>query len=549
MNARIISLLAIVIVTGFLFLLVHLFKSKDNSRKSTQSGPWGFILLFLVGLALAFLGASRSGMAFPLRGLHFGLPGALKILVLVFLALLLMLVFHKKEGRWHRVGFLVIFALALVVVAGIFIWHPQVVNTWPLPEHEISYQNQIIDTSFTPAIWSDSIEQRFAADIYPSQSAAVRALGYEIAARIQKMRPHIIKELATESALTELIEDQSSWKLVKSIGEAMRDTIADKKVHLELGEVVANIPVDRLVNLARQADTRNSKGLVIKLVQDEHERYLLEELREVIVEEIDDCRCEIVRRSSEVDTDQGEMGIELEIETKDVEPTKPIIIEETRNYTKIVAGKYKLETNNDAGKIAARIFSANYERGAIEVRFVEKPWVENFADYLNRFTDTQQQWIRARSSQTCFSVEEAHQLSLRDAAERVGGYLDAWDIARPRSAPILPEDLLLSGMIADQFSQSFEGSEGKVWRQALLVDVSRPKIEQLVHYKKTTLAAQRRNVVFLGVSFLGMMGVICVLYALANAATKGYYSTVLRLFTVVLVIAAVTGLVLAIRII
>ena len=389
MMFRNVSLLAIVVAIGLLFFLVHIFRSKDHNQKSSGSGHFGWILLFLAGFALAFLVAARSRLALPLRGLRLGLPGALEILVLVFIVLLLAAVFYKKEGRGLRVGIFVLFSMVLLLLAGFFMFEVRTVRTSPQQEYDIGYQYQIPDVSKTPAIWSDGVEERFSADIYPSKVSAVRALGYEVATRIQKMRPHIIKEQM--SALAGLIEDERSWKLASSFGEAVRDTIVEKKVNIELGEFVANIPVDRLVSLARQPAGQESNNLVIKLVQDEHERYLMEELRESIIDVIDDCRCEIVSWSSEVDTEREEIGVSLEIESK--KSSAPIIIEKTKNYTMITEGTHNLETRSDTGKIEARIFSSNYDRRAIGVRFAEKPWVENFADYLNRHAESQRQYF------------------------------------------------------------------------------------------------------------------------------------------------------------
>ncbi|MCP4712295.1 MAG: hypothetical protein GY869_27040 [Planctomycetes bacterium] len=533
MMVRNVSLLAIVAAIGLLFLLVHLFKSKDNNQKRSGSGHFGLILLFLVGVAFAFLITARLGIAIPLRGLHLPMPDAMVILVLVFLVMLLAWVFHDKQHRWRRAGILVLFVMVLVLLAGLFTFRAQSVRTSSPQEYAI--------TTPDPAIWSDGVEKLYSADIYPSKTSAVRALGNEIVTRIQKMRPHIIKERMQESAVAELIGDPRSQKMATDLGEALLDTIAEKKVDFELDEFVANIPVDRIVNIAMQPDDWESNVLVIKLVQGRYDRELFEELREVIIDGIDDCRCEIVRRSSEVDTAREEIGISLEIDTVERAKTSEpmIIIERGDNYTRITEGANDSETNSDVGTIEARIFSANYDRRAIEVRFTEKSWVENFAEYLSLQTELHKQWIQARSSETCFSVEEAHRLSLQDAAQRVGGYLKGLETTRVK---VVPEDLLNCDMIVDQFSQSFDGSEGMVWRKALLVDVSEPKLKELRFIKEAALASQRRDIAFLGVSFLGMLGIICLLYALANAATKGYYSTVLRFFAVIIIIAAVIGL-------
>ena len=45
-----------------------------------------------------------------------------------------------------------------------------------------------------------------------------------------------------------------------------------------------------------------------------------------------------------------------------------------------------------------------------------------------------------------------------------------------------------------------------------------------------------------------MIGLICLVYVLINAATKGYYTTSLRFLTAVLICAALAGLFLVLRV-
>ncbi|MCP4708390.1 MAG: hypothetical protein GY869_07190, partial [Planctomycetes bacterium] len=247
----------------------------------------------------------------PFRGLRSTMaPGALVILLLGFL--LLVAIFHKKEGLGRRVG--IVALLVVVLLMGtVFLKVNSNISHTPFQKFEISYQSQQSDFSKTPAIWSVGVDETFSADIYPSKVSAVRSLGYEVAARIQKLRPHIITETETDSAVAELIQDQRTQKIMTGLGQVVRDSIADKKVNFELDEFVANIPVDRLFSMAMQSSVQSSNELVIKLVQDENERYLMEVFRESIIDVIDDCRCEIVRRSRNVDTGSNQIGVSLDI--------------------------------------------------------------------------------------------------------------------------------------------------------------------------------------------------------------------------------------------
>ena len=114
-------------------------------------------------------------------------------------------------------------------------------------------------------------------------------------------------------------------------------------------------------------------------------------------------------------------------------------------------------------------------------RFVEKPWIENFATFAS--TRPQQAFIVARSHGTCTSESEANQQALDDARARLTeAHVAIAGQSRGPARPARrsrPADVLHGGFIVDRFAQSFEGSAGKIWRQAVLLDVSGPKLAQL----------------------------------------------------------------------
>ena len=138
----------------------------------------------------------------------------------------------------------------------------------------------------------------------------------------------------------------------------------------------------------------------------------------------------------------------------------------------------------------------------------------------------------------------AHKSVLEDAAQRISFLLNGPQDRHALYSIIVelaPEDVSRFELIADKFPQSFHGTAGPIWREALLVDASSPNLERIILENAAARATQQRRKVSLLVSFAGMIGLICLLYALVNAATKGYYSTVLRILTAVLVIAALAG--------
>ena len=99
--------------------------------------------------------------------------------------------------------------------------------------------------------------------------------------------------------------------------------------------------------------------------------------------------------------------------------------------------------------------------------------------------------------------------------------------------PVNSSDILDGNFILDRFVQSFEGTAGKIWRQALLVDVSAEKLKELARQKAVIAQARKTNFVRMFFSIVGLIVLITVVYAFLNAATKGYYVWSLRIAGVV----------------
>ena len=163
------------------------------------------------------------------------------------------------------------------------------------------------------------------------------------------------------------------------------------------------------------------------------------------------------------------------------------------------------------------------KQSTINARFVEKPWVDNFTEFLNNKPNSR--FLVARSSESCLSEAEANQQAMNNACSEVGSLLT--NLKNPNK--LSSNDILENGMVIDRFVQSFEGTAGKIWRQALLIDVSKEKLNQLVRHK--TIIARARKFGFIRTisSIAGLFILIIIVYAFLNAATKGYYTWSLRI--------------------
>ena len=104
---------------------------------------------------------------------------------------------------------------------------------------------------------------------------------------------------------------------------------------------------------------------------------------------------------------------------------------------------------------------------------------------------------------------------------------------------VSPVDILQSDMIIDSFLQSFEGSAGKIWRQAILLDISPEKLNHLADkIAGVTRIRRERRLSTVG-SIAGLFVLITIVYIFLNAATKGYYAWSLRIVGVLLALILV----------
>jgi len=243
---------------------------------------------------------------------------------------------------------------------------------------------------------------------------------------------------------------------------------------------------------------------------------------------------------SSVETDPrnvnpGEVGVTLRADA-------------VQQAVELVEGQTVVISNaQESTRITATAFTAD-RRTSDEARFIDKPWVENFGVFAS--ARPKESLIVARSNGTCTSEGEAHQQALEDARARLN---EALRRRIGNRFPELPQtevsaiDVQNGDFVADRFVQSLQTSAGKVWRQALLIDVSRPKLVQLSRMKVVESREIRESWARMGLSVVGVLVLIGVIYFFLNMATRGYYEWSLRIAGVVLAVVAVVSILMIVR--
>ncbi len=109
----------------------------------------------------------------------------------------------------------------------------------------------------------------------------------------------------------------------------------------------------------------------------------------------------------------------------------------------------------------------------------------------------------------------------------------------PTNFDVTENDISSAGLVIDRFTQRFSGMAGPIWRQALLVDRSQSKLEELANKKINISNVKHETWGKMTITLLGMFTLICLVYFFLNAATRGYYTWALRIAVGVLMIVGV----------
>jgi len=259
------------------------------------------------------------------------------------------------------------------------------------------------------------------------------------------------------------------------------------------------------------------------LFQGSHEPDVLDELIEAIARKFPQTQWTVAPET--VAVEPNEVGIRLDLAVSKIGPAP-------------------WNNGNSGSEISRGTIRANVLAGArqisINTEFTEKPWIENFYGGWDNRPNTR--LIIAKSSESSISEGGANHQAIADACNQLTELLHQ----RPRAqaTPSLPRnvtsnDILERDFIVDRFTQSFDGRAGKIWRQALLIDASVEKLEQLAHHKVAVAREIRWSWARMSGSIVGLLVLITAVYAFLNAATKGYYVWSLRIAGIMLAAAVI----------
>ena len=280
----------------------------------------------------------------------------------------------------------------------------------------------------------------------------------------------------------------------------------------------------RIAEPVRQVFGETSPGGII-LFKGAHERGLIQEFGRAISHAFPDANWTVAPETVAVHPD--EVGIRIDVVNIHTHPAP------------WMSGSEKEMTT---GTIRASVLAED-RQADMSAEFVDKSWIENLSNFLNTRPDSR--FIIAKSAEGCMTEAEANHQAVQNACDQVAAMLGQTRQRRsgvPVSffKPVNSNDILDGNFILDRFVQSFEGTAGKIWRQALLLDVSAEKLKELARQKAVIAQVRKTNFVRTFFSIVGLIVLITVVYAFLNAATKGYYVWSLRIagvvFTLVVII-------------
>jgi hypothetical protein len=486
------SMIPIVIVPlTFLFVLLIILITK-----APKAGAWvvgGLMLLAPVFLwRLAATGALRHEEAIPLV-----------VVPVTFLFVLMVILLAKAP----KVGASLIVALVAMVVLGLFF------------APFLAYRH----ASYAPMPEESSIQQTARA-IIREESTGDSSTAEVVVREIDPALKQYVQVPPSAPESPAPVSTPPAPVVASPIWADGVDTELEAEVYpSKLAAVRAlGSRVDR--SIRKLTPDANSPAKIV-LFQEQNDRALIVELKNAIQRTLFDVTCEIEAEPRNIQP--NEAGITVRFADTDMQPAPWAKSPEIKS----ASARVEINVSTAGGHMASG------------KRFVEKPWVEDFATFASTRPD--QHFVVTRSLGTCTSEGEAHQQALDDARARLTEVLGKR--GRLPQPAITATDVLNGGFVVDQFAQSLEGSVGKIWRQAMLIDVSGDKLAQLFTQKTHESRQIRMTWARMGFSVIGVTVLISAIYFFLNMATRGYYEWSLRIAGIVLAIVAVVSVLMMVR--
>lgn len=258
------------------------------------------------------------------------------------------------------------------------------------------------------------------------------------------------------------------------------------------------------------------------LFQGAHERTVLEQFGQAIASAFPEVKWTIKPETAAVQ--DNEIGIRLDLVNIQTLPCP-----------------WQPKSQINSGIVSATVLSQD-KQTSIDADFVEKPWVDDFSGFMNKNPNSR--LMIAKSSESCLSESEANSQAMQNACVHVAQILKqipnrASRVSTSLLSQVNSNDILEGGLVLDRFVQSFDGTAGKIWRQALLIDTSTDKLAQLARREAQIARERKLSWARMFFSIAGMLVLITVVYTFLNAATKGYYTWSLRIAGIALAVIVI----------
>jgi len=202
-------------------------------------------------------------------------------------------------------------------------------------------------------------------------------------------------------------------------------------------------------------------------------------------------------------------------------------------------------------------------KGSGGASFENKPWVEHDVDPASQVRGYER--FVSRSKRLCATRGEAQEQVIADAANKLiplvrtalerlqaglnqkpqpGVFYTTQDRPDDQYRDAIRAEMLRSNGISDQFTQQLRKPYGEVWQHAALIDASDEQITRYARMFLPQIIKERKDDVrkreawvrtSVGIALMTIL--IAVVYAFLNAATRGYYTWMLRGSMVILVLA------------
>jgi hypothetical protein len=189
-----------------------------------------------------------------------------------------------------------------------------------------------------------------------------------------------------------------------------------------------------------------------------------------------------------------------------------------------------LVSGNIKGALKA-IVRTDQNSYAKQVEYDYRPWL--YAPDQFRTAVNVGRWAVIASSETVITQQQAQQQVMQTAKDYLAEQIQMQS-AIP-SVSISDSELRDGGFIVDEYTQRLQGISGPIWRAAMLLDVRPERLQLLQNQKIIVQRHVRQNWANMLLSLAGMIVLVSLLYAVINSLTKGYYSFVLALISILVI--------------